>query len=469
MQVNWTEEVMKRKDQFLQDLKGLIQIKSVLDEVNATSEAPLGQGVKDALVYLLNLGKEAGFEIKNLDNLAGHIEYGEGNELIGVLCHVDVVPEGDGWSVDPFGAEIKDGKMFGRGSIDDKGPTMAAFYALKIVKELGHPLSKKVRLIAGTDEESDWRCVEHYFKHEEMPQMGFAPDADFPIIHAEKGIASLDLHYKGLNEESEQPFKVLKFEAGRRYNMVPDFATVTLQYKDSHDLISEAFSDFLLKQGLTGQVEAGEDQLTLSLNGVSAHAMEPEHGKNAALYLGAFLAEQPIDKKSEPFFTFIRDFLFADTRGRNIKVAYQDEISGDLTVNAAIFSYTSESGGKISLNFRYPVTFNMEDGKNKIEEVVSRVGFSLGNFTNSKPHHVEKNHPLIKTLQKVYEEQTGEEANLLAIGGGTYARSLTAGVAFGPIFPGKPDVAHQKDEYVEIDDLLKACAIYAQAIYELAK
>ncbi len=185
----------------------------------------MGPEVKKALEFMLNLGEKDGFKVKNVGNLAGHIEFGEGEELVGILCHVDVVPEGDGWSSDPFAAEIRDGKIFARGAIDDKGPTMAAYYAMKIVKELDLPLKRRVRMIIGTDEESNWRCVDHYFKHEEMPTMGFAPDADFPIINAEKGIADLDIVQSSQVEpKSDFQVEVLSFQSGRRYNMVPDFA-----------------------------------------------------------------------------------------------------------------------------------------------------------------------------------------------------------------------------------------------------
>lgn len=228
--LDWQKEVNNRKDALIEDTQKLLRIKSLLDEENAADDAPLGEGVKEALDFMLELGEKDGFTVKNVGSLAGHLEFGEGEEIVGVLCHVDVVPEGDGWTSDPFGAEIRDGKIFARGAIDDKGPTMAAYYAMKIVKELELPLSKRVRMIIGTDEESDWRCVEHYFKHEEMPAMGFAPDADFPIIYAEKGISDFDLVQIGHTEEIDREVlaEVVHFQSGRRYNMVPDFAKASL-------------------------------------------------------------------------------------------------------------------------------------------------------------------------------------------------------------------------------------------------
>ena len=468
--MNWMEEVLKRKDALIQDTQKFLQIKSVLDEETASDEAPLGKGIDEALQYLLCRGKEEGFKTKNVDGLAGHLEFGQGDELIGILCHVDVVPEGEGWRSDPYAAEIRDGKIYARGAVDDKGPTMAAFYAMKIVKDLGVPLSKRVRMIIGTDEESNWRCVTHYFKHEEMPTMGFAPDADFPIIYAEKGIADFDLCKNPEGTGGDGEIELLSFHSGRRYNMVPDYAEVVFELKTrAAREVKQEFAAFLHKNKLAGETIVDGETITLKLKGVSAHGMEPEKGVNAGLYMASFLNIFRLDSSAQAFIHFINSYFVRDSRGRKLGVAYSDEITGDLTINVGIISYHRETGGKLGLNLRYPVTNNLEMTKQRIEQICAKHGFTLENFSNSEPHHVDKNHTLIKTLQRVYEEQTGEKATLISIGGGTYARSLKAGVAFGPLFPGRADVAHQKDEYIIVEDLLKATAIYAQAIYELAK
>lgn len=468
--INWTKEVEKREADLIKDAQDLLKIKSVLDEGNSTPDAPLGGGVKEALDFMLQLGEKDGFTAKNVGNLAGHLEFGQGDDIVGVLCHVDVVPEGDGWSSDPYGAEIRDGKIYARGAIDDKGPTMAAYYAMKIVKELGLPLNKRVRMIIGTDEESDWRCVDHYFEHEEMPSMGFAPDADFPIIYAEKGIADYDLVCKAAGIEKEGfDAEVIEFSSGRRYNMVPDFAKAVLAVQQGQTDIVQRFDEFKRKNELDGKVTVESGRLVLELEGVSAHGMEPDNGKNAGLLMSAFLSELSLDGDSEKFFQFTAKYLGKDSRGRELGVAFSDDITGDLTINVGKLSYTRENGGRAGLNMRYPVTTNLEKTKEILHQLLETEGLSIENFTNSNPHHVDENDFLIQTLKKVYEEQAGEKAELISIGGGTYARSLKSGVAFGPLFPGRPDIAHQKDEYMIIEDLLRATAIYAQAIYELAK
>ncbi|HWO75735.1 MAG TPA: dipeptidase PepV [Bacillus sp. (in: firmicutes)] len=465
--INWLDEILKRKDALLEDAFGLLSIESVLDEAQATKEAPLGQGVKEALDYMLNLGERDGFNVKNVDHVAGHIEYGSGEEIVGILCHVDVVPAGEGWTTPPFSPEIRDGKLYARGAIDDKGPTMAAYYGLKLMKELNLPIKKRVRVIIGTDEESRWRCVKRYFETEEMPQLGFAPDADFPIIHAEKGIADFFLVQKE-TETVNEGIKVLSFKSGQRLNMVPDHAIVQIEAREEASAIQAQFAEFLQKHQLKGHYSYEDSVMILKVEGEAAHAMEPNNGTNAGLYLSAFLAELNLDAKAKAYFQFIKNFLFQDTRGQALGLKYSDDITGDLTVNAGVFEYNDSGKAHIGINIRYPVTFSMEQQLQSLQALLETHGFGLEDFNDLKPQHVEKMSPLIQILKKVYEEQTGEEAKLLTIGGGTYARSLNTGVAFGPLFPGRPDVAHQKDEYIVVDDMLKAAAIYAQAIFELA-
>lgn len=467
--INWFEEITKRKDEFIMETQQFLRIKSVLDEENSYDQAPFGSGIAEALQHLLDKGNEAGFTTKNLDGYAGYIEFGEGTESVGVLCHIDVVPEGDGWTYDPYGAEIHDGKLYARGALDDKGPTMAAYYAMKIIKELGLTLNKRVRMIIGTDEESDWRCVDYYFKHEEMPTVGFAPDADFPIIYAEKGIADFDIVQLAKINDAQAPIMLESLHSGRRYNMVPDYAEAVLIAGEASDQIIQMFDTFLQNHALNGKSKIQDGKVTLCLEGISAHGMEPNKGKNAGLLLIQFLVQVDVDPKAAEFLKFTNHYFGQDSRGNELGVAFADDITGELTINIGKLEYTNALCGKLGLNLRYPVTNKIEQTKEKIATICKQFNMNIENFSDSKPHHVDKNHDLIKTLQRVYEEQTGEKADLISIGGGTYARSLVAGVAFGPLFPGRPDIAHEKDEHIFVEDLVKAVAIYAQAIYELAK
>ncbi|WP_070120562.1 dipeptidase PepV [Bacillus marinisedimentorum] len=468
--INWQEEAEKRKDEIIETAQRYLRIKSVLDENGSQPGAPFGSGIAEALGFMLEMGEKDGFQTKNLDGYAGHIEYGQGELLIGILCHVDVVPEGDGWTSGPYSAEIRDGKIFARGAMDDKGPTIAAYFGLKMVKELGLPLSKRARIILGTDEESDWRGVEHYFEQEEMPDMGFAPDADFPIIYAEKGIADFELVQNASLDTENAAFILEQFHSGHRLNMVPDFAEAVIYTEMKVQVLQKQLDQYLKEYKVEGTYEdLGGQQMKIRLEGVSAHGMEPDNGTNAGLLLANFLSNLDLDEKSAQYIEFINQYLYDDSRGNRFGVAAANDELGDLTINAGLFRYSKAEGGTLGLNLRYPAGVEIKETKKQIEGEAAKFSFRMKGFDDTPPHHVDKSHPLIGTLSRVYEEQTGDEAELVAIGGGTYARSLQAGVAFGPLFPGRPDVAHQKDEHIFIDDLIKAAAIYGQAIYELAR
>lgn len=466
--INWQQEVEKRKDDIIKDLQGILQIPSVRNEEEATEDAPFGVEVKKALDYMLQLGKRDGFTIKNTGNVAGHIEMGEGEGLIGVLGHVDVVPVGENWSVEPFSGTVKDGKIISRGAIDDKGPTLAAYYGMKIVKELNLPLQKRVRLIIGTDEESDWRCMDHYFQVEEMPDMGFAPDADFPIIIAEKGIWDVELVQTTKIIKDASNITLLSLSSGLRPNMVPDYAKAELKIDELHTDMIQRFDHYLKDNHLKGNYYVDKGHYIFEIEGKAAHGSEPDKGINAGLHLIQYLSTLPLDEKAAQFITMVTE-CFKDTLGESLNIAFEDDVSGKLTVNLGVISYEQQSGGRLALTIRYPVTYDVEQGMKNLEQRIEAFGFQVDSFSDSKPHYVPEDSELVQILKKVYEEQTGEEARVLAIGGGTYARSLKKGVAFGALFPGRPDVAHQRDEYIEIEDLLKATAIYAQAIYELAR
>lgn len=466
--VNWQEEVLARKDELLQDLVELLKIESTKDESTMTDLRPMGEKIGEALEYVLQLSEKSGFQTKNVDGYAGYAHYGNHNsdETIGILCHVDVVPATGEWTSPPFEPTIRDGKLFARGAIDDKGPTMAAFYGLKIVKELGLPLSKNIRIIFGTDEESGMSCMKYYKEVEGMPEVGFAPDADFPIINAEKGQINATITVGHGGNQNEAPLQLLSFKAGNRINMVPEQATAVLRGEIGS--LSSDFETFCSNHGFRHTVKGDGNQVEITLFGISAHGMEPHIGVNAGTGLAEFLKNVKLQENANTFVYFVSS-LHKDFEGEKLGISYKDDVTGPLTVNAGIISFEAEGDTVIQLNVRCPVTTDYNRTKQLLTNSVEKSGLSVKGIRESQPHHVKAGHPMINGLQKAYEEETGLEPTLLSTGGATYARFMKQGVAFGACFPGKEMTAHQKDEYIEIDDLLKATAIYAAAIYEIAK
>ncbi|AVK85706.1 dipeptidase PepV [Lysinibacillus sp. B2A1] len=465
--MDWLQAAKERQDELIQELQELVQINSVLDEDTITSEVPFGDGPLKALEWLLAKGQAEGLLTKNVDNYAGHIEMGTGEDVLGVLCHVDVVPIGDeaDWTYPPFSGTIADGKLYARGAIDDKGPTVAAWMAMKLVKDAGIQLNKRVRMIIGTDEETGFRCVDHYFKQEEMPSIGFAPDADFPLINAEKGIAELVFSQNKIGDATKE--QLLLFNAGKRPNMVPDFAEAKVQFVSQQFELN--FQTFLRKNQLEGTLLMEGSRYIITIKGKSAHAMEPEKGVNAAVYLAAFLQQELTTEASKQFVDFIADVFYQDHYGHQLNLQFEDEMSGKTTLNPGIVSYDVAKGGSLVISMRYAVTYPFDKKITAAQRFTVTKGFSLDIQDDSKPHYVSENDPFIQTLTKIYRRQTGDyETPLLSTGGGTYARVMKKGVAFGMLFPGEPDVAHRADEFVVVENLVRAAAIYAEAIVELA-
>jgi succinyl-diaminopimelate desuccinylase len=459
--LNWKEEVHIRKDLLLTDLVDLLKIPSVKDLSTSSEQAPMGEEIKKALDLMLEKAERDGFRTKNIDNIVGFAEMGpeDAEHYISLLCHLDVVPATGEWESAPFSPEIRNGKLYARGAIDDKGPTLAAYYALKILKENECNLKHRVRIIFGTDEESGMSCMKRYVQVEPEPLTGFAPDAEFPIIHAEKGQINAVLKWKN-NAGGSQ---LLSFSAGEKGNMVPDHAEALLLGVDC-ETIKDEFASFANGEKLEYSSEVREDSILLTLKGKSAHGMEPFKGINAGFRLAQFL----VNYVDNEYLQFITDILADDFYGEKLNIAFDDEITGPLTVNAGVLRFKTNEEAYITLNIRCPVETPYLRTIEKISETVQNYGFEVEEVREKKPHHVDKNQPVIKVLQKAYEDETNLPAGLLTTGGATYARFISNGVAFGALFPGKEYTAHQKDEYVDIDDLLKATTIYANAVYHLA-
>ena len=466
MTVNFRAEFDKRKDEFLADLFDLLRINSERDDSQADAQHPFGPGPVRALDKFLEIAQRDGYPTKNVDNYAGHFEFGEGDEVLGIFGHLDVVPAGSGWNTDPYEPQIIDGKLFARGSSDDKGPTIACYYGLKIIKELGLPTSKKVRFIVGTDEESGWADMDYYFEHVglPLPDFGFSPDAEFPIINGEKGNITAYLHFAGENSGAA---KLHSFIGGLRENMVPESATAIIS-GDLADLDSK-LADFTAAYGLKADAETLENgQVQVTIIGKSAHGSTPEEGVNGATYLAKFLSQFAFDGAAKTYLDLAGQVLLEDHDAQKLGVAIYDEQMGALSMNAGVFKFDeTSSDNTIALNFRYPKNTNPETIKAGLEKLsVEAVSLSEHGHT---PHYCPIDDPMVATLLSVYEKHTGLKGHEQVIGGGTFGRLLKRGVAYGAMFPGDVNTMHQANEFIEVEQLYRAAAIYAEAIYELIK
>ena len=460
--MNLQERVLTYKDDIVKGIQGAVQIKSVNEP--AQEGKPFGEGPTKALQYFLDLGAKLGFKVENFDNYAGTIEFGEGEEVVGILGHVDVVPEGDGWTYPPYSGTIADGKIFGRGTLDDKGPSMICLYAMKAIMDSGLKLNRKVRMIIGANEETGSLCMEHYFNTLKMPQptMAFTPDSTFPVTFAEKGIIRVKFtkNYKNLEDFS--------IAGGNAFNSVPDGAKAVIPQAFVGDLISKV-EEFNNGKEYKVIVELKDGKYFITSEGKSSHAARPQKGYNAVSALFAFLGTVEIlNVDLKDIVDFFKEYVKMENNGESLGVNFEDHESGKLTLNIGKMSI--ENGAmEICVDMRCPVHISNQKVIDTLKEKVShRVDVVVAG--ENAPLYVAKDSFLVSTLMKIYKDITGDvEAEPIAIGGGTYAREVTNGVAFGALLSSQVDNMHQKNECLEIDKIDTIARIYVEAIYQLAK
>lgn len=455
------------KDEIIAETCNLINIPSVSEETN-NPDMPFGKYAKAALEYALNLGNKLGFRTKNIDGYCGYIEFGEGDELLGIIGHLDVVPSGDGWNTPPFEATIKDNKIYGRGAIDDKGPVVASLYAMKAIKD-NMNINCRVRLILGINEEKAWKCIKHYKEVEESPSIGFSPDADFPCIYAEKGICTVYIKDDYTKYEN-LPIRISNIDCNNNaINVVPKKCDVTLDIDVSKISLSDV-TNFIdeelknLKFDITYSING--TSIILHSAGIQAHSAHPDLGKNAISPMIILLNRifNRFEYKIE-LFEFFKNYIKTEFDGKSLNIDFEDE-SGKLTLNVGDFKFY-ENYLQLGINLRIPINTSIDTITNLID--LKCKNYSLDTYVDGVQEslYVPKDNYLVKTLCNIFNKMTNSNSEPIAIGGGTYARAFKNCVSFGANFPGDTDMCHQANEFIDIDKLILSCKIYAEAIYEL--
>lgn len=447
------ENLARMKEEMIRSIQECVQIDSVKGEPE--EGAPYGPGPRKALDYALELGKKLGFSAVNVNNRSGYVEFGSGDEMVGVLGHLDVVPVTGTWTYPPFGGELHDGKLWGRGVMDDKGPAIGALYALKAIADAGLPLSRRIRVILGTDEECGSSCVKDYIaSRQELPAVGFTPDAEFPLIFSEKGAGNYRLTRKLQDPASN---RVRTLQGGTAANVVIE------------DCFLEAEGGLeSCPKGVEISRDGQSSMTRVHAMGKSAHGSRPELGINAAVMMAQVLEREQLGSDFDAFAGFIRDMLGYDTNGTALGIRRFDEETGDTTVNLGLVSFDG-SEFSMTLDVRYPRTADADAVRDRIMAAAKRYGMEAERLTSVRNLYVPKDSEVVQKLMKVYRERTGRNEQPLAVGGGTYAKAFKNMVAFGAEFPGENHNTHSPDEFVEVDRLLEAIGLIAAGMYELAR
>ncbi|NLI53691.1 MAG: M20 family metallopeptidase [Clostridiales bacterium] len=407
---------------------------------------PLGRNIHNALEYMLELARTMGFSARSLDGYCGVVDYGEGDEMLMIMAHLDVVPTGNGWSSDPFTLTRKGDRLVGRGVLDDKGPAISALYALKAVKEAGVPLRRRVRIFLGCDEERGWSCVDRYKQTEPDPTLAFTPDGEYPVINSEKNIGQTTYIKKLSGSE-------VRISCGTVPNVIPGEALAELPFTPE---------PVTAKHGMQLSGTDGE----LRAVGRSGHASTPQDAQNALLALLDALKEQPLNAEDLATASSLAALLGFDQHGEAFGLNVTDP-SGSLTLSPNMLSW-NENEVSITLDCRFPFSVTPEQLLKAEDEKFAQIGFTRTWQRISAGHYIDPDCELVKTLLAIYSEATGKKAEPLSIGGGTYARSFENAVAFGVEPEGEPAQAHMPDESCTVESIRFDTRLIAEAIKRLA-
>ncbi|MEA5026251.1 MAG: Sapep family Mn(2+)-dependent dipeptidase [Erysipelotrichaceae bacterium] len=458
--MDWLKLAGAYEQAMISDIQRLVDIPSLLDEKSKKPQAPFGLKLREVLDTALAIGQRDGFKIKDIDGYAGVIELGDAAEAVGMLGHLDVVPVSDGWTKEPFKSVVENGIIFGRGSADDKGPTMAAYYAMRILKDQGIKLNKRIQLIMGCDEETGMRCMDYFRQQEDIPQCGFVPDAVFPVVYAEKGILDLRL-------SSKVQTVIKQFAAGQRPNIVIAQATALV----AGDVQEILFDFYLRSNELTGEIKTDAQGVHYSISGIGAHGARPYLGVNAAWHLLNFIGSAYQDEFAQKTAYFLKDWMASRLNNR-IDGVYL----GFLTMNLGVVAINNGQAD-LTLDIRYPNELTSAVIIDRITKVFAAYDYpcTISVLSDLAPLFVNPQSALIKTLEQSYRLLTGDQFTPLRImSGGTYARKLKNFVAYGAGMPNNAlpagvGIAHENDEGVMVKSLVQACAIYAEALFQLTR
>ncbi len=448
---NWLSE---HKDEMIRDLRGCLAIRSLKAE--AAPGAPFGAEVKKCLDFTLGIADTMGLATRDEQGYYGCIDEGDGPEMLGVLVHLDIVPEGTGWDHDPFGGHLVDGKLYGRGTLDDKGPAVAAIYALKAIRECGIPLRRKVRVILGCDEESGMACMTRYKQIDRIPDLSISPDGEFPLTNSEKSI---------VNAVFERKFSSsITITAGEVANVVPGEASAVVPLPiEEVKSIAEKFGN---NSDCALVLKAMDGATQIKTLGSIAHASMPEDGLNALQGMFQFLALLPLEKTDMNIVMALKEKFRMEYYGQSVGLDKADD-SGRLTLNMGVIRW-DENGFRLTFDLRCPTSLSSEGIKKALCDAMEPTGSALSGFTFKPGYCIPDDAEIVTKLLQVFKERTGESLPPKRIGGGTYARTLPNAVSFGPEGYLCDSSAHVANEYITVDQLMFNARILADAILALA-
>lgn len=452
-------------------LSELLKVNSENDEPVSFDDRfyPFGEGVQKCFETFLDKSEDIGFSVKNVDNYGGHVDFGDGEKILGIIGHLDVVPATGDWQKPPYSGFMDSEFIYGRGTTDDKGPIVACLFAMKALRDSGYIPAKKIRLILGLDEETDWNGLDYYLSREEMPDFGFTPDGDFPVVNGEKGILTFELARK-LGKPGSVGTVLRKLEGGSAPNMVPDKAVALINNRGAgkYDDVVDKITAYSERTGYKLNYRVKGKSFEITANGVSAHGADPELGLNAISILMDFLRNINFaDDRVNDFIEFYNEKIGFDLHATKLGCDAEDEESGRLTFNSGMIKMEKKCI-VLAVNVRYPVFFSDESFYQGLSLALKNYDIGVVKKRHEAPIFIDLDNSMVKQMLDSYEKFTGESAKPIVMGGGTYSRAFKNMLAFGAKFPDDENLMHMENEKLSIEKFKLMTEIYADAIYKLS-
>ena len=448
-------------EELLEDIAQLVQIPSI--SVPSEGSHVYGDACAQALDTMLALGRKYGFETENAGYRFGAIRFGSQEKSIGLWGHLDVVPEGNDWKYPPFACVREGDFLIGRGVQDNKGPCVAALYAMRCIKDLGISLHCRVEQVVGCAEETGMDDVTYYVREYPVPDFNLITDCGFPVCYGEKGILKAELRSQPLSGS------VLSVESGSASNIVPDLAVMRLRA-----------SAAVLKnlRQLSGEIdtEICGDVVILTAHGIAGHAAFPDGSVNAAAKLCRAVLDAVLLDPDDRAVIEKLEILCASTDGSALSIACRDELSGALTCIAGTVRQ-QEQRLRVTVNIRYPITADSAEIRRSLAARAEADGWEIAECADNPPNYFDPESPYIRLLTDVYNRVMQTNSKAYVMGGGTYARKIPRAVAFGPGLPTDSSAlnlsaghggCHAPDELQSITNLQTAIKIYVLALLELS-
>ena len=484
---------LTQEHQVLSSITQMVALPTVRDPKVPPHESP---AIIDFGRMVEKMAQDFGLQYRNVDNRIFEVTLpGKGTEEFGILTHADVVPVVpaewvvDGQQLDPFKVTRVGDKLYGRGTIDDKGSIATVLYAMKAVKQSQLPLQRSIRLMIETTEETGGDAMKYYRDKTKLPDYNIVLDSKYPAVVAEKGTGAIKASFADVKTDPQQP-AITAMAGAASANAIAQTATATIEAGNAAALAAVAQKLQAAKDGFVASNQqfgkfsvdlvSSANKIDIKVTGSSAHGSRPEEGVNPVPRLALLLQSALMPAQGQPLVQqnqyseavrYINGVFGMDYFGKGLNVAYADDFMGPLTISPNLIK-PGNGQLEVTANARMPRGKSPEQLKAEVEKGIAnwsaatkvpvKIDYSQGNWMARDPKGA-----WLSTLLNIFGDTTGLDAKPVPTAGSTTAKLMPNAINFGPAMPGKKYTAHNALEYKEVPDLQADMQMFTEMLVRI--